>query len=248
MRIRLAWSALAVVAAMTAAWFRTSRRCRPSSDPDRRHTGHDEGGGLANDQIDPAGDDPNSGPDEPQRGPKPLTQKGLLAWKTASRVWGGLGLLAAVAAYSLGIWLGGEHDDHLLRLITLLIGPCAVMISVSVAAITFTGDWEITTSIQSKRRDDLIVNSYLLVSFAVLTIALAGVYVAVAPASDKSALLNADIVQGSGALAASFLALSLLGVIRQTFLIAKLVGHQRPGPKDVSLASEHQNFHDNTKA
>ena len=241
MRIRLTWSALAVVAAVTAAWFRTSRRRWPSSNPDRRHTVHDEGGGLANDQIDPAGDDPSSGPDEPQRDPKTLTQKGLLAWKVATSIWGGLGLLAAVAAYSLGIWLGGEHDDHLLRLITLLIGPCAVMISVSIVAIIFTGDWEMT-SIQSKRRDHLIVSSYLLVSFAVLAIALASVYVAVAPVSDESALLNADIVQGSGALAALFLALSLFGVIRQTFLIAMLVRNQRPSPEDVPLAGEHQKF------
>ena len=225
-----------------AAWFRTSRRCQPSSGPDRHHTGHDEGCGRTNNQIDPAGDDPSSKPDEPQRGPKPLTQKGLLAWKAASRVWGSLGLFAAVAAYSLGIWLGGEHDDHLLRLITLLIGPCAVMISVSIVAIIFTGDWEMT-SIQSKRRDHLIVSSYLLVSFAVLAIALASVYVAVAPVSDESALLNADIVQGSGALAALFLALSLFGVIRQTFLIAMLVRNQRPSPEDVLLAGEHQNSH-----
>ena len=248
MRIRLAWSALAVVAAVTATWFRTSRRRWPGSDPDRCHTVHDEGGGLANDQIDPAGDDLSSGPDEPQRGPKTLTQKGLLASKVATSVWGGLGLLAAVAAYSLGIWLGGEHDDHLLRLINLLIGPCAVMISVSIVAITFTGDWEIMTSHQAKRRNDLILNSCLLVSFAVLAIALAGVYVTVAPVSDRSILLNTDIVQGSGALAASFLTLSLFGVIRQTFIIAMLVRHQRPGPKYIPLAGEHQNFHNKTKA
>lgn len=240
MRIRLAWSALALAAAMTAAWFRTGRRCRPSSDSDRRHAGHDEGRGRANDQIDPAGDDPSSGPDKPQRGPKPLTQSGLPAWKAASRVWGSLGLLAAVAAYSLGIWLGGEHDDHLLRLINLLIGPCAVMISVSIVAITFTGDWEMTTSAQAKRRNDLVVNSYLLVIFAVLAITLAGIYVAIAPMSDSYALLNADIVQGLGALAASVLVLSLFGVIRQAFLIVMLVRHHRPNPKDALLVGEHQ--------
>lgn len=254
MRIRLAWSALAVVAAVTAARFRTSRRCQPSSDPDRRHTGHDEGGERTNDQIGPAGDDPSSKPDEPQGGPKPLTQEGLPAWKAAIRVWGGPGLLAAVAAYSLGIWLGGEHDDHLLRLVTLLVGPCAVLISVSIVAITFTGDWEITTSGQRKRREDLFFHSRLLICVIVPAIALAGVYVAVAPVSDRSAvsdesaLLNADIVQVIGGVATWLLALSLFGVIIQVLRIVILVKHQRPGPKDVPLAGEHQNSHDNTKA
>ena len=247
MRIRLAWSALAVVAAVTAAWFRTSRLRRPSSDPDRRHTGHDEGGGLANDQIDPAGDDPSSGPDEPQRGPKPLTQEGLPPWKTATRIWGVLGLLAGAAVFSLGIWLGGEHDDHLLRLINLLIGPCAVMISVSIVAITFTGDWEMTSS-QSKRREDLFVHSLLLICVAVPAIALAGVYAAVAPGSDGSVLLYADIAQGIGAVATWFLALSLFGVIIQVFRIVILVRHQRQGPKDVLLAGEHQSSHNDARA
>ena len=254
MRIRLIWSALAVVAAVTAAWFRTGRRRWPSSNPDRCHTVHDEGGGLANDQIDPAGDDPSSGPDEPQRGPKPLTQEDLPAWKAAIRIWGSLGLLAAGAAYSLGIWLGGEHDDHLLRLVTLLVGPCAVLISVSIVAITFTGDWEITTSSQSKRREDLFFHSRLLICVTVPAIALAGVYVAVAPVSDgsavsdESALLNADIVQVIGGVATWLLALSLFGVIIQVLRIVILVKHQRPGPNDVPLTGEHQNSHNDARA
>ena len=247
MRIRLAWSALAVVAAVTAAWFRTGRRRRPSSSPDRRRTGHDEGRGLANDQIDPAGDDPSSGPDEPQRGPKPLIQEDLPAWKAAIRIWGSLGLLAAGAAYSLGIWLGGEHDDHLLRLVTLLVGPCAVLISVSIVAITFTGDWEITTSSQSKRREDLFVHSLLLICVTVPAIALAGVYAAVTPGPNGSVLLNADIVQVIGAVATWLLALSLFGVIIQVFRIVTLVRNQRPNPEDVLLAGEHQNSHNDAR-
>lgn len=114
-RIRLAWSVLALVAAVTAVWFRTGRRCQPTSDPDRCHAGHDEGCGRANDQIDPAGNDHSSGSDESQRGTKPLTQK-VFHRKIAVRVWSDTGLVAAAAAYLLGIWLGGEHDDHLLRL------------------------------------------------------------------------------------------------------------------------------------
>ena len=230
-----------------AAWFRTSRRRQPSSGPDRRHTGHDEGRGLANDQIDPAGDDPSSGPDEPQRGPKPLTQKGLPAWKVAIRVWGGPGLLASFVAYLLGIWLAGEHSDHLLRLITLLVGPCAVLIGVSIVSITFAGDWEMTSK-QAKRRDDVIVHSYALVSSVVLAIAFAGVYAAVASVSDESALLNTGLVKGLGATAAWFLALSFFGVIGQVFRIVILVRHQKPSPKDVPLAGEQPNSHNDARA
>lgn len=230
-----------------AAWFRTSRRRQPSSGPDRRHTGHDEGRGLANDQIGPAGDDPSSGPDEPQGGPKPLTKEDIPTWKFVTGAWGGLGLFAAVVAYLLGIWLAGKHDDQLLRLTTLLVGPCAVLISVSIVSITFAGDWEMTSR-QAKRRDILVFRSYFLVVFAVLAIAFTGVYAAVTPMSDRPALLNANMVKGLGAAAASFLTLSLFGVISHAFRIIELVRNQRPGPKDVPLAGEHPNFHDNIKA
>ena len=60
--------------------------------------------------------------------------------------------------------------------------------------------------------------------------------------SDSYVLLNADVVQGLGALAASFLVLSLFGVIRQAFLIVMLVRHHSPDPKDTLLVGGHQNF------
>lgn len=230
-----------------AAWFRTGRRRWPSSNSDCRHTGHDEGGGRTNDQIGPAGDDPSSGPDEPQRGPKPLTQEDIPTWKFVTGAWGGLGLFAAVVAYLLGIWLAGKHDDHLLRLTTLLVGPCAVLISVSIVSITFAGDWKMTSK-QAKRRDILVFRSYFLVGFAVLAIAFAGIYAAVTPVSDGPALLNANMVKGLGAAAASFLTLSLFGVISHAFWIIELVRNQRPNPEDVSLTGENLNSYNNTKA
>ena len=225
MRIRLAWSALVVAAAVTAAWFRTSRRRRPSSGPDRHHTGHDEGCRLANDQIDPAGDDPSLGLDRLQRDLEPLAEEGLPAWKVVIRVWSVPGLLAAFLAYPLGLWLAGKHSDNLLSLFTLLIGPCAVLISVSIVAITFAGSWEMTSS-QATLRDDVIVHSYILITSVVLAIASAGVYAAVAPVSDGSALLDTGIVEGLGATAVLFLTLSLFGVIGQVFRIIKLVKYQ----------------------
>ena len=245
MRIRLAWSALAVVAAVTAAWFRTSRRCQPSPDPDRRHTVHDEGGGLANDQIDPAGDDPSSGPDEPQRGLEPLTQEDLSVWKFVTGGWNDIGLVTALVISLIAVWLVGEQDELLLNLIKLLVGPCAVLISVSTIAITFTGDWEMT-SIQAKQREDLFFYSYMLIFITVLAIALAGVYTAMAPVSYSLALL-ANTVQLSGALASSLLALSLFGVIRQVKRMVELVRNQRPNPEDVLLADEHQNSHNDAR-
>lgn len=224
-RIRLAWSALALVAAVTAAWFRTGRRYRPSSDPGRRQAGHDEDCGRADCQIDPAGGDPSFGPDEPQRDLKPLIEEDLPPWKVVIRAWGGFGLCAAVVALGSGVWLAGEHSDHLLRLINLLIGPCAVLISVSILSITFAGNWEMTPC-QAKRRDDVIVHSYVLVTSVVLAIAFAGIYAAVAPASDGSALLHAGLVKGIGATAAWFLALSLFGMIGQALRIIKLIKYQ----------------------
>ncbi len=247
MRIRLAWSALAVVAAVTAAWFRTSRRCRPSSDPDRRHTGRDEGCGLVNDQIDPAGDDPSSGSDEPQGDLESLTQEGLPFWKVAARIWGVNGLLAWVLVSLPGAWLAGRYDDHLLSFTNLLVGPCAVLISVSIVSITFTGDWKMSSS-QSKRREDLFVHSFITILLAVVGIASAGAYATVAPMHRRPALLSADIVQIFGASAASFLSLSLFGVIRQVYRMVKLIRNQRPNPEDVTLAGEHQNSHNDARA
>ena len=100
--------------------------------------------------------------------------------KIAMVVWGLPGVAAGVAGFIAASSLSGEHDAHLVRLIELLVVPCAVLIGAAIVAITFAADWEMTPE-QARRRDELVISSGFLSVFAVLAIMAAGFYVALAP-------------------------------------------------------------------
>lgn len=182
-------------------------------------------------------DDLNSGSDEPEDDYfKSPALEDISSWKMAFYIWGS-GLPAAVVGYFFGYWLAGEHDANLLRLVGILVNSSVMLISASIVAITLTGNWKITPR-QAQRRNDLIVSSAILAVFAVIAIAFAGFYAAIAPESEESAILGTYTTEVVGGFTVALLTLSLFGVINHIFRIVRLIRHQTRLVKDGSPASE----------
>ncbi len=229
---RLAWPvALSLIAIMVGARVRNRRRLRPNPDSSRCNTDQDADG---RDDGELRGNDL-----------KPLPLKDLPARKLVFRVWGP-GVFVALIGGLFGQWLAGDHDANLIRLVTLLVGPCAVLIGALIVAITFANNWEMTGN-QAQRRDNLVYSSWFLSSFAVLAILSAGAYVAVTPMSKGSALLNVTI-ETLGALATGLLAGSIFGFTTLTYWIIDLVIHQVKAHKSEPPSGDHRPSMDNPTA
>lgn len=140
-------------------------------------------------------------------------------------VWGLPGIGAGVAGFFAAVSLTREHDEHLLRLVELLVAPCAVLIGAAIVAITFATDWDRTPK-QARRYDELVISSGFLAVFAVLAIAAAGVYVALAPTSDGSIPTDADDVEAAGVAATTLLGLSVGGLITHLGRVVVFVRYQ----------------------
>ena len=145
--------------------------------------------------------------------------------KAAMVVWGLPGVVAGVAGLIAAPWLSGEYDEHLVRLIELLVVPCAVLIGAAIVAITFAADWEMTPE-QARRRDELVISAGILSVFAVFAIMAAGLYVALAPASGGSIPTGAENVETVGTVAAALLGLSVGGLVTHLFQLVRLVRYR----------------------
>lgn len=224
MKISPVWP-VALLAAVVVARMRTRRRSRLGLG-----SGTEDRTGLTQDDL-------NAGFDEPEDdnfdGP---ALEDLSNWKRAIYIWGS-GLPAAAVGYFFGYWLAGEHDANLLRLVGILVSSSVMLISASIVAITLTGDWNITPR-QAQRRNDLIVSSAILAVFAVIGIAFAGFYAAIAPESEESPVLGTYTTEWVGGLTVALLTLSLFGIINHIFRIVRLIHHQTRLVKDGPPASE----------
>ena len=120
---------------------------------------------------------------------------------------------------------------------TLLVNSSVMLISASIVAITLTGDWNITPR-QAQRRNDLIASSVILAIFAVIGIAFAGFYAAIAPESEESPILGTYTAEWVGGLTVALLALGLFGIINHIFRIVRLIRYQTRLVKDSSSVSE----------
>lgn len=94
-------------------------------------------------------------------------------------------MVSALIAMCLNIWLTEYHSFSFLSFIKLLASTCAVLIGMSIVAITFAGNWEMNAH-QAKRRYDLVFNTWALSFFAVLAIMFAGIYTVVPLESEGS--------------------------------------------------------------
>lgn len=216
---------MVLIAAVVVVRARTRRRSRLGLS-----SGTEDRFGLTCDDL-------NAGFDEPEDNNfnRPALED-LSSWKRIFHIWGS-GLPIAVLGYFFGYWLAGEHDTNLLRLVGIFVPSSVMLISASIVAITLTGAWNITPR-QAQRRNDLIVSSVILAVFAVIAIAFAGFYTAIAPESEELAILGTYTTEWVGGLTVALLTLSLFGVINHIFRIVGLIRHQTRLVKDDSSASE----------
>lgn len=149
----------------------------------------------------------------------------LPTWKGLGVVWGLSGVTAGIAGCLVALWLAGEHDENLLRLINLLLGPCAVLIGTALVAITFASNWELTRE-QAQRRRELVVSSALLSLLCILAFAFAGAYTTVASGPESPSLVDRGTLKSIAMVATGLLAASLGGLITLIIRLLALVIHQ----------------------
>ena len=154
----------------------------------------------------------------------------LPTWKVAGVVWGLSGVTAGITGCFVALWLAGEHDENLLRLIDLLLGPCAVLIGTALVAITFASNWKLTRE-QAQRHRELVVGSALLSLFGVLAFAAAGAYTAVASGPENPALVDNGTVKSIAMMATGLLGASLGGLVTLIIRLLILVIHQTEDAK-----------------
>lgn len=211
MRIRRAWPVVLFLVAVAVSSRVTNRQSlRPNSDESRHNTDCDNSGKK--------GDERRGGNLEP------LSLTDLPTRKLIFHIWGP-GVFGAFAGAWFGHWLAGDNDVALLKLVNLLVGPCAVLIGTSIIAATFAGNWEMTAH-QARRRENLLLHSWLLSFFAVLAILTAVVYAALATVPESSNPLSDSNIRNLGAVATGLLSGSVFGFIPLTFRIVRLVIHQ----------------------
>lgn len=232
MRIRRAWPVVLFLVAVAVGSRVCNRRpLPPNLDESRYNTDYD-----ANEQE---GDEPRGD----NLGPPSL--ENLPSWKLIFHIWGP-GVIGAFIGFWFGYRLAGNNDVGLLRLVNLLVGPCAVLIGTTIVAITFAGNWKMTAH-QAQLRKNLIYISWFLSCFAVLAILIAAVYAALANMSENSTDLSAsdmnfwEDIKFWGAGATMMLSASVFGFISLTYKIIDLVvqhtkDQSQPGPPVPQLA------------
>lgn len=158
---------------------------------------------------------------------RPPSLEDLPSWKLIFHIWGP-GVIGAFAGFWFGYRLAGDNDVGLLRLVNLLVGPCAVLIGISIVAVTFAGNWKMTVH-QDQRRKNLVYISWFLSCFTVLAILVAAIYTALANVSENPATLSAsdmnfwDDIKFWGAGATMLLSASVFSFISLIYKIIDLV-------------------------